>query len=92
MGKPSDYREVHKAADVFEPRLERQVVRAFKKQQNKVDIDALALALSKGDEESVFKMLKLDGFQDELTPLVKTKMDAFQRGGRIGEQQVNALT
>jgi len=85
-----NYRDVHQAADVLEPRLERQFLRAVKEIQAGVEIDKLALALARGDEKLVMQLLDLE-IQEELEPVARTMIEAFNRGGRIGAKQINAL-
>ena len=85
-----EYQALHKAADALEATLERQFLRAVKLAQDEVEIDTLALALSKtGKADNVMKLIpKLAPY---LGTMVGTVNKAFGRGGRLGEKQVNAL-
>jgi hypothetical protein len=89
---PKELREIQQAADAFEPRLERQFLRAMKSAQDEIELNTLALALAQKDEKLVMRVLDSAAIEDKLEPIGKTMTDAFNRGGRIGAKQVNALT
>tara|TARA_R110000824_G_scaffold185016_4_gene365929 strand:+ start:602 stop:874 length:273 start_codon:yes stop_codon:yes gene_type:complete len=83
-----EYRELHKAADALEAKLERQFLRAVKHAQDGVEIDTLALVLSKTKKaDNVMKLIPTL----EVGNMVDTALKGFSRGARLGEKQVNAL-
>ena len=76
-----------KTADVLEARVKKQYQKAVEKAQAQIDLDALALALAKGHPNTVMRLIVFPS----LTPLDATLREAYERGGKIGASQINAI-
>ncbi len=73
---------LHKAADTIEPRMQRAFFKSVRTMREKIDIEALAIAI---EEKIIAKALKAIGenkVAETLDPLGGITRDAFIKGGK----------
>lgn len=92
-----DYIDIHRAADKFEPILERRFLNAAKEMKNVISIDEFAQAIARAqalgvDERKIIDalmgLLPLSDLKEILAPLGTVTKEAFMKGGQLGAKQV----
>tara|TARA_R110000824_G_scaffold167181_2_gene343957 strand:- start:3367 stop:3675 length:309 start_codon:yes stop_codon:yes gene_type:complete len=92
-----DYIDVHRAADKFEPQLERRFLNAAKEMKNVISIDDFTQAIARAQFDGVnerkiidaiMRLLPLSDLKEILAPIGTVTKEAFMKGGRLGAKQV----
>jgi hypothetical protein len=92
-----DYVDVHRAADKFEPLLERRFLIAAKRMKELITINdfaqAIAQAQTMGANESkivdmLMRLFSRSDLKEILGPTGTITKEAFMKGGRLGAKQV----
>lgn len=88
--QPSEYVELHKAADHYEPLLRKQFVRAMKLLQKRVSINQLAILM--GDPRQVRRVIpSRKDVAAAIEPASKVFKSAFIKGGKLGAERIKKL-
>jgi hypothetical protein len=92
-----DYIDVHRAADKFEPILERRFLNATKEMKNVISIDDFAQAIARAQFDGVnerkiidaiMRLLPLSDLKEILSPIGTVTKEAFMKGGQLGAKQI----
>jgi hypothetical protein len=92
-----DYVEVHRAADKFEPQIERRFLIAAKKMKKLISIDDFARTVAQAEMQQVnegklidalMKLFSPSELKEILGPTGTVTKEAFMTGGRLGAKQV----
>jgi len=92
MSRQTDHEAMTDAADRLEPQMEARFLRAADRMRASVDLDALTLALAKGDADAAVRAVITDRrLRDVMDPLGTVITTGLVRGGRLGARQLNRL-
>ena len=104
MGKRSHQREVHQAADKFEPRLARAIAKGLSKVRERVSIYDLAMILERArqgymrsgridpkDIDAALALIPMSVLKDALSPADTIRRDVVAKGRRLGKAHVREV-
>ena len=93
MSRQTDHEAMADAADRLEPQMEARFLRAADRMRASVDLDALTLALAKGDADAAVRAVITDQrLREVMDPLSTVITTGLIRGGRLGARQLKRLT
>lgn len=82
---------IHRVADRLDPQVRQQFLAAIDQLRDRIDLQALAKALEKGDIAAAERAIALDGLPDDLQPIVATLRQVFQQAGDIAAEELSAV-
>ena len=88
---PKDLDRLHNIADRIEPRLVRALLRAVRRLQNGIPLEALAERIAAKDVAGAMKLIKDTEMEKALSPSGEIVRETVMRGGRFGAEEVNKL-
>ena len=92
MSRQTDHEAMADAADRLEPQMEARFLRAADRMRASVDLDALTLALAKGDADAAVRAAITDQrLREVMDPLSTVITTGLIRGGRLGARQLKRL-
>ena len=92
MSRQTDHEAMTDAADRLEPQMEARFLRAADRMRASVDLDALTLALAKGDVDAAVRAVITDQrMREVMDPISTVITTGLVRGGRLGARQLNRL-
>tara|TARA_R110000765_G_C18935018_1_gene607098 strand:+ start:192 stop:473 length:282 start_codon:yes stop_codon:yes gene_type:complete len=92
MSRQTDHEAMADAADRLEPQMEARFLRAADRMRASVDLDALTLALAKGDADAAVRAVITDQrLREVMDPLSTVITTGLIRGGRLGARQLKRL-
>jgi hypothetical protein len=92
-----DYIDVHRAADKFEPILERRFLIAAKRMKELIPINDFAQGIAQAQAQvmnerkivdSLMQLFSLSDLKEILGPTGTITKEAFMKGGQLGAKQV----
>tara|TARA_R110000787_G_scaffold54_1_gene165 strand:- start:4439 stop:4720 length:282 start_codon:yes stop_codon:yes gene_type:complete len=93
MSRQTDHEAMADAADRLEPQMEARFLRAADRMRASVDLDALTLALAKGDADAAVRAAITDQrLREVMDPISTVITTGLVRGGRLGARQLKRLT
>lgn len=87
--RPAEFRKVHAQADRIEPRMARAILRFAGRLSERVKVGAFASAIAAKDTRATAQLIAELDVEDALQPSVAILEDAFNKGGKIGADEVN---
>lgn len=78
-------------ADRLEPRVRQAFLDAIEQLRGRVDLDALADALTAGDVTAAERAISLDGLPDDLQPMVDTLRQVFHGSADLAGDELGAV-
>ena len=92
MSRQTDHEAMADAADRLEPQMEARFLRAADRMRASVDLDALTLALAKGDADAAVRAVITDQrLREVMDPISTVITTGLVRGGRLGARQLKRL-
>jgi len=92
MSRQTDHEAMADAADRLEPQMEARFLRAADRMRASVDLDALTLALAKGDADAAVRAVITDQrLREVMDPISTVITTGLIRGGRLGARQLKRL-
>jgi len=92
MSRQTDHEAMADAADRLEPQMEARFLRAADRMRASVDLDALTLALAKGDADAAVRAAITDQrLREVMDPISTVITTGLIRGGRLGARQLKRL-
>ena len=92
MSRQTDHEAMADAADRLEPQMEARFLRAADRMRASVDLDALTLALAKGDADAAVRAVITDQrMREVMDPISTVITTGLVRGGRLGARQLKRL-
>jgi len=92
MSRQTDHEAMADAADRLEPQMEARFLRAADRMRASVDLDALTLALAKGDADAAVRAAITDQrLREVMDPISTVITTGLVRGGRLGARQLKRL-
>lgn len=89
---PNVYKEVHRAADYFEPLLRARFVKQMKEARKKVDQRALADAIAAKDPAKALTVIMTStNLPALMRPIQKVLQDSVMKGAKVGAEMVRSL-